>query len=116
MEQPLLGMRDAINQQSLEHTTVVVVAAAELSHNAAGHAYTVALLYRHLGHPVTVLGSHYPQWERQLWEPIRGAVQQQASDARGLQDRQVPHDLQPRLSPAFSLSVQRASASDQQGR
>jgi len=53
MEQPLLGMHDAanlerartnyrqqrqtINQQGPEHTTVVV-AAAELSHNAAGRA------------------------------------------------------------------------------
>jgi len=76
MEQPLLGMHDAanlerartryrqerqtINQQGPEHTTVVV-AAAELSHNAAGRAYTLAQLYRHLGHPVTLLGSHFPQ-------------------------------------------------------
>jgi hypothetical protein len=55
----------------------VVVAAAELSHNAAGRAYTLAQIYRHLGHPVTLLGSHFPQWGRDLWEPIRGAVQQQ---------------------------------------
>jgi hypothetical protein len=75
MEQPLLGMHDAanlerartryrqqrhtINQQGPDHTTVVV-AAAELSHNAAGRAYTLAQLYRHLGHPVTLLGSHFP--------------------------------------------------------
>ena len=92
MEQPLLGMhyaanlerarttyrqeRQQINQQGPEHTTVVV-AAAELSHNAAGRAYTLAQLYRHLGHPVTLLGSHFPQWGRELWEPIRGAVRQQ---------------------------------------
>ena len=55
----------------------MVVAAAELSHNAAGRAYTLAQLYRHLGHPVTLLGSHFPQWGRDLWEPICGAVQQQ---------------------------------------
>jgi hypothetical protein len=93
MEQPLLGMHDAanlerartnyrkerqaINQQGPDHTTVVV-AAAELSHNAAGRAYILAQLYRHLGHPVALLGSHFPQWGRQLWEPIRGAVQQPA--------------------------------------
>jgi hypothetical protein len=57
MEQPLLGMhyaanleraltncrkeRQTINQQGPEHTTVAV-AAAELSHNAAGRAYTLA--------------------------------------------------------------------------
>ena len=92
MEQPLLGMhyaanlerartryrqeRQSINQQGPGHTTVVV-AAAELSHNAAGRAYTLAQLYRHLGHPVTLLGSHFPQWGRELWEPIRGAVRQQ---------------------------------------
>ena len=68
--------RQAINQQGPEHTTVVV-AAAELSHNAAGRAYTLAQLYRHLGHPVTLLGSQFPQWGRELWQPIRGAVRQQ---------------------------------------
>ncbi len=57
MKQPLLGMhyaanleraltncrkeRQTINQQGPEHTTVAV-AAAELSHNAAGRAYTLA--------------------------------------------------------------------------
>ncbi len=90
MEQLLLGMhyvvnlerartkyrqeRQQINQQGPEHTTVVV-AAAELSHNAAGRAFTLAQLYQHLGHPVALLGSHVPQWGRELWEPIRTAVQ-----------------------------------------
>ena len=60
MEQPLLGMhyaanlerartryrqeRQTINQQGPEHTSVVV-AAAELSHNAAGRAHTLAQPY-----------------------------------------------------------------------
>jgi len=90
MEQPLLGMhyaanlerartkyrqeRQTINQQGPDHTTVVV-AAAELSHNAAGRSFTLAQLYQHLGHPLTLLGSHFPQRGRQLWEPIRTAVQ-----------------------------------------
>ena len=90
MEQPLLGMhyaanlerarsqyrqeRRTINQQGPAHTQVVV-AAAELSHNAAGRAYTLAQLVQHLGHPVALLGSHFPQWGRELWEPIRTAVQ-----------------------------------------
>ncbi len=55
-----------INHQGPAHTQVVV-AAAELSHNAAGRAFTLAQLYQHLGHPVAMLGSHFPQWGR---EPI----------------------------------------------
>lgn len=89
MEQPLLGVhyaanlerarshyrqeRRTINQQGTAHTQVVV-AAAELSHNAAGRAFTLAQLYQHLGHPVALLGSHFPLWGRELWEPIRTAV------------------------------------------
>ena len=89
MEQPLLGMhyaanlerarshyrqeRRAINQRG-PAATQVVVAAAELSHNAAGRAFTLAQLYQHLGHPVTLLGSHFPQWGRELWQPIQTAV------------------------------------------
>jgi hypothetical protein len=89
MEQPLLGMHDAdnlerarshyrqerrtINQQGPAHTQVVV-AAAELSHNAAGRAFTLAQLYQYLGHPVALLGSLFPQWGRELWQPIQTAV------------------------------------------
>ncbi|WP_398325129.1 hypothetical protein [Vulcanococcus sp.] len=89
MEQPLLGMhyaanlerartnyrkeRQTINQQGPEHTTVVV-AAAELSHNAAGRAYTLAQLYRHLDHPVTLLGRHFPQWGRERSGAPAGAA------------------------------------------
>lgn len=89
MEQPLLGMhyaanlerarahwrseRDTINHQGPAQTQVVV-AAAELSHNAAGRAFTLAQLYQRLGHPVALLGSHFPQWGRELWEPIQTAV------------------------------------------
>jgi len=42
---------------------------------ADGRAFTLAQLYQHLGHPVALLGSHFPQWGRELWEPIRTAVQ-----------------------------------------
>jgi hypothetical protein len=52
----------------------VVVAAAKLSHNAAGRAFTLAQLYQHLSHPVALLGSHFPQWGRELWQPIQTAV------------------------------------------
>ena len=89
LEQPLLGMhyaanlerarsqfrqeRRVINHRGPAHTQVVV-AAAELSHNAAGRAFTLAQLYQHLGHPVALLGSHFPQWGRELWQPIQTAV------------------------------------------
>jgi glycosyltransferase involved in cell wall biosynthesis len=52
----------------------VVVAAAELSHNAAGRAYTLAQLHGHLGYPVQLLGSHFPQWGSEIWEPLRGVA------------------------------------------
>jgi hypothetical protein len=45
--------RHNINEQGPERTTVVV-AAAELSHNAAWLGYTLAQLYRHLGQLVSL--------------------------------------------------------------
>ena len=90
MEQPLLGMhyaanlerarsqyrqeRRTINQQGPAHTQVVVAAAELMSHNAAGRAFTLAQLYHPMGHPVALLGSHFPQWGSELWEPIQTAV------------------------------------------
>ena len=90
MEQPLLGMhyagnlerarryyrhqRQAINAQGPGGIAVAVVG-SELGTNAAGRAFTLAQLYRHLGHPVSLVGSHFPVRGRTLWEPIRGAVQ-----------------------------------------
>jgi len=117
MQQPLLGMhyisnlerarhrwrqqRQEINHQGPAHTTVVV-AAAELSHNAVGRAFTIAQLYQHLGHPVTLLGSHFPQWGRELWEPIRGAVGQQ-----GLAVHSFVVDYEPGfVSQAWELVLQ----------
>lgn len=66
--------RSAINQQGPEQIKVVV-AAAELSHNAAGRAFMLATLYQQLGHPVEMVGSHVQPWGETLWEPIRGAVE-----------------------------------------
>ena len=54
--------RHTINQQGPAHNQVVV--AAELSHNAAGRAFTLLWLYQHLGHPVALLGRHFPRWGR----------------------------------------------------
>jgi glycosyltransferase involved in cell wall biosynthesis len=91
-EQPLLGMhylanlerargryrrqRQEINAEGPASTTVAVVG-SQLGSNAAGRAFTLAQLYRQLGHPVALLGSHFPDQGRELWEPIRGAVRQQ---------------------------------------
>ena len=66
MEQPLLGMHSP--------QTWSGPATSELSHNAAGRAFTLAQLYQHLGHPVALLGSHFPQWGHELWQPIQTAV------------------------------------------
>lgn len=65
--------RNAINLKGPAHTEVVV-AAGELSHNAAGRAFTLASVYRQLEHPVMLLGSHFRPWGQHLWEPIQGAV------------------------------------------
>lgn len=49
--------RHTINQQGQARTQVVT--AVELSHNAAGRAFTLAQLYQRLGHPLTLLGCHH---------------------------------------------------------
>lgn len=86
IEQPLLGMHYAANLELARHQwrqerivinhrgaahTQVVVAAAELSHNAAGRAFTLAKLYQHLGHPVAMIGCLF--WDDDVWQPIRGS-------------------------------------------
>lgn len=55
--------------------THVVIAAGELSHNAAGRAHTLLLTYQHLGNSVRLLGCHFPAWGQELWEPIRKEFQ-----------------------------------------
>ncbi|WP_315688813.1 glycosyltransferase [Limnospira sp. PMC 1306.21] len=42
----------------------------ELSHNAAGRVYTLAQLYQTFA-DVEIIGSIFPQWGREVWEPIR---------------------------------------------
>jgi hypothetical protein len=115
-EQPLLGMhyaanlerargryrrqRQEINAAGPASTTVAVVG-SQLGSNAAGRAFTLAQLYRHLGHPVTLLGSHFPDQGRELWEPIRGAVRQPAD---------LVHLSKPRLpAEVFGLLYKRLS-------
>lgn len=50
----------AANLERAPAHTQVVVAAAELSHNADGRAFTLAQLVQHLGHPLALLGSDFP--------------------------------------------------------
>jgi len=46
----------------------------ELSHNAAGRAYTLAQLYQELGHEVKIIGTQLPGYgDGQIWEPIRNS-------------------------------------------
>ena len=66
--------RSVINQQGPAQIKVVV-AAAQLNHNAVGRAFTLATLYQQLGHPVDMVGSHFQPWGETLWEPMRGAVE-----------------------------------------
>jgi glycosyltransferase involved in cell wall biosynthesis len=49
----------------------VVVAASEMSHNAAGRATVLYQCYRRLGNSCTILGCHFPLWGRDLWPPLR---------------------------------------------
>ena len=48
----------------------VAVCGWELSHNAAGRVYTLAMLYETFA-DVEIIGSHFPGWGREIWEPIR---------------------------------------------
>jgi len=42
----------------------------ELSHNAAGRVYTLAMLYETFAE-VEIIGCHFPGWGREVWSPIR---------------------------------------------
>lgn len=48
----------------------VAVCAWELAHNAAGRAYTLATIYETFAH-VEIIGSLFPSFGREIWEPIR---------------------------------------------
>lgn len=49
----------------------VVVCGWELAHNAAGRAHTLAEIYREITSDVEIVGSIFPRWGREVWEPIR---------------------------------------------
>ena len=48
----------------------VAVCGWELSHNAAGRVHTLARLYETFA-DVKIIGSHFPNWGRELWPPLR---------------------------------------------
>lgn len=48
----------------------VAVCGWELSHNAAGRAYTLATIYNEFAN-VEIVGSIFPNWGKEIWEPIR---------------------------------------------
>ena len=48
----------------------VAVCGWDLSHNAAGRVYTLAMLYETFAE-VEIIGSHFPGLGRDIWEPIR---------------------------------------------
>lgn len=48
----------------------VAVSCWELAHNPAGRAYTLALLYQSFA-DVEIIGSVFPSYGREIWEPIR---------------------------------------------
>lgn len=48
----------------------VAVCGSKLSHHAAGRVYTLATLYQTFA-DVEIIGSLFPQWGREVWEPIR---------------------------------------------
>ena len=48
----------------------VAVCAWDLAHNAAGRVYTLAQLYQNFSE-VEIIGTIFPKYGRELWEPIR---------------------------------------------
>lgn len=51
----------------------VAVSGWELSHNAAGRAYTLASIYERVA-DVEIIGAIFPVWGREVWEPIRNTL------------------------------------------
>ena len=52
----------------------VVVCGWELAHNAAGRAHTLAEIYRKFTTDVEIVGSIFPRWGSEIWEPIRDTL------------------------------------------
>lgn len=59
------------NSRKNAESPKVVVCGWELAHNAAGRAHTLAEIYREITSDVEIVGSIFPRWGREVWEPIR---------------------------------------------
>lgn len=60
-------------ERKSSHRLCVAVCGWELAHNAADRVYTLAKLYETFA-DVEIIGCFFPQYGRELWEPIRGAT------------------------------------------
>lgn len=60
-----------LNTRSADKPLKAIVCGWELAHNAAGRAYTLADIYREITSDVQIIGSIFPRWGRDVWEPIR---------------------------------------------
>lgn len=60
-----------LNSRNTAEPKKVVVCGWELAHNAAGRAHTLAEIYREITSDVEIVGSIFPRWGREVWEPIR---------------------------------------------
>ena len=60
-----------LNSRNTAEPLKVVVCGWELAHNAAGRAHTLADIYREITSDVEIVGSIFPRWGREVWEPIR---------------------------------------------
>lgn len=58
------------SQRAIEKNQRVAVCGWELAHNAAGRVYTLAQLYDTFAE-VEIIGTLFPKYGRQVWEPIR---------------------------------------------
>lgn len=58
-----------VSRQGIERQRVAVCG-WELAHNPAGRAYTLAMLYETFAE-VEIIGCLFPNWGREIWEPIR---------------------------------------------
>lgn len=59
--------------RSADKPPQAVVCGWELSHNAAGRAYTLAEIYHEITNGVQIIGCIFPRWGSEIWEPIRNA-------------------------------------------
>lgn len=60
-----------LKTRSTDKPLKAVVCGWELAHNAAGRAHTLAEIYREITADVQIVGSIFPRWGREVWEPIR---------------------------------------------